>query len=315
MPELGVILPHFGRTAGPEAIRDISQAAEELGFASLWTADHISFPAEYTSAYPFSGDGRFPLPVDADFYEPFISMGFAAACTSRIKIGIGVCVVPHRRPLVLAKNVSTLDQLSGGRFILGAGVGWLREEIENLQADFTTRGRYTNEVLDLLKAGFEQPGPTTYVGKTFEVHDAWITPRLAGDRPLEVWIGGASKAAFRRTATYASTWFPHLKGASPEAIESGRAQVAALREDGSEPDMAMFLPVEVTDTDQNDPTPLWERWTVRGSLSEIAEVVRFYEGLGVGHVLLVFDGRVQRRIDTMRAIADLGLMPGAGAAS
>src|SRR5580698_6995204 len=137
---LGIHLPQIGRKAGPEGIKRAAIQAETLGFDDVWTSEHIITPAG--AMYP-------PSPL---FYDPVLTLTWAAAYTSRVGLGTSVLVLPMRHPLPLAKELATLQNLSGGRFILGAGVGWLEKEFEALGVPFHERGRRTDEGIAMMRA-------------------------------------------------------------------------------------------------------------------------------------------------------------------
>ena len=144
---LGIHLPHIGQKAGPEAIRDAAIQAEALGFADVWVSEHIIVPKE--RAYPPS----------AIFWDPVLTLTWAAAYTSRVGLGTSVLVLPMRHPLPLAKELATLQNLSGGRLILGAGVGWLEAEFEALGVPFRERGRRMDEGIAMMRAVWsDDPG-------------------------------------------------------------------------------------------------------------------------------------------------------------
>src|SRR5512146_3441497 len=152
--QLGIHLPHIGQKAGPDAIRRAAIQAEALGFADVWVSEHIIVPNE--RAYPPS----------AIFWDPVLTLTWAAACTSRVGLGTSVLVLPMRHPLPLAKELATLQNLSGGRLILGAGVGWLAAEFAALGAPFHERGRRMDEGIALMRAVWTQDPvtfPTQYI--------------------------------------------------------------------------------------------------------------------------------------------------------
>src|ERR1043165_1791147 len=140
---LGIHLPHIGRKAAPNTIRRAAIQAEELGFADVWVSEHIIVPQD--AAYPPS----------AIFWDPVLTLTWAAACTSRVGLGTSVLVLPMRHPLPLAKELATLQNLSGGRLILGAGVGWTEAEFEALGVPFRQRGRRTHEGIAMMRAVWE----------------------------------------------------------------------------------------------------------------------------------------------------------------
>ncbi len=121
----GVHLVAAGAMIEGGSIARVAMRAEELGYDSLWVSDHIVFPTELSSPYPYSPDGKLPLDPNNPLLEPFTVLSYAAAVTKTIKIGTSVIIVPYRDPIITAKIVSSLDVLSGGRFIFGVGIGWL----------------------------------------------------------------------------------------------------------------------------------------------------------------------------------------------
>src|SRR5580704_11592076 len=124
--EIGYFAVGIGPTVDPEWVRTVATTAERLGFSTIWAPEHVVLLDQYSSKYPYS-TGKFPWPTDIPIADPLTTLAYAAACTSKIRLATGICLVPEHNPLVLAKTAATLDRLSGGRFILGAGVGWLKE--------------------------------------------------------------------------------------------------------------------------------------------------------------------------------------------
>jgi probable F420-dependent oxidoreductase len=182
---LGVHLPHIGRKAGPEAIRRAAVQAEALGFADVWASEHIIVPKG--AAYP-------PSPI---FYDPVLTLTWAAAATRRVGLGTSVLVLPMRHPLPLAKELATLQCLSEGRLILGAGVGWLEAEFAALGAPFAERGRRMDEGIALMRAAWSQD-PVSFAARHIPaiVEEMRMLPQPAA--PIPIWIGGSSPPALRR---------------------------------------------------------------------------------------------------------------------
>ena len=157
--EFGVVLPHVGPQAREnvvERIQSISRHAETLGYHSLWVADHVVIPTVIESKYPYHPEGKFPIDPADDFLDPLTVLGYVAACTTRVRLGTGVLIIPYRHPVVTAKMVATLDVLSRGRIILGAGVGWMAEEFAYLDSPYRQRGARTDEYLKAMKALWTQ---------------------------------------------------------------------------------------------------------------------------------------------------------------
>ena len=135
----GVAFANIGPFVDPAEAVGLAQAAEAAGFESIWTVDHVVVPAGYRSTYPYDPSGRLPSGEGTVFPDPLIWLAYVAARTSTIRLGTGILIVPQRNPLVLAKELATLDSLSGGRMILGAGIGWLEEEFVALGVPFAGR--------------------------------------------------------------------------------------------------------------------------------------------------------------------------------
>jgi probable F420-dependent oxidoreductase len=183
--KLGIHLPHIGRKAGPDSIRRAAIQAEALGFDDVWVSEHIIVPK----------DGGYP--PSPNFWDPVLTLTWAAAVTSRVRLGTSVLVLPLRHPLPLAKELATLQNLSGGRLILGAGVGWLEAEFDALGVPFKERGRRMDEGIAMMRAVWSQD-PVTFESK-------WIPAKIESMRsqpqpvvPIPIWIGGSSDAAVKR---------------------------------------------------------------------------------------------------------------------
>jgi probable F420-dependent oxidoreductase len=212
---VGIHLPQYGRVAGSDAIRRAAQHAEALGFSDVWVSDHVVHPAAQSYPSPY-------------LYDPLLTLTWAAAATERIGLGTSVLVVPQYHPLWLANATSSLDALSGGRLTLAVGVGWSEAEFDALGQDFETRGRRTDEILDVLEACWSTD-PASYAGEFYRFEDIRVQPKPA--HPIEVWIGGSSEPAYRRAARHGSGF--QLIGLEPaDAAE----RVARLRRDHPDPD-------------------------------------------------------------------------------
>ena len=197
---IGAKLPHTGELAmrwGPARMAAMLEAA---GFDSLWVSDHVVFPHQTTSRYPFAADGRVTWPLDDPYLEPLIVLGAAAAATSRISLGTSVVIAPMRNPVLLAKQAATIDALSGGRLVLGVGAGWLREEFEALNADFDARGEVLDEWIQIARACWSgSAGP--FEGKHYRLPGP-IYCRPVPAAGIPVLVGGMSRRALRRAAAW-----------------------------------------------------------------------------------------------------------------
>jgi alkanesulfonate monooxygenase SsuD/methylene tetrahydromethanopterin reductase-like flavin-dependent oxidoreductase (luciferase family) len=191
---LGLILPNYGESLEPDRLASAALAAEEAGFDSGWVTDHLIVPAEHA-------------PVYGTIAESLVSLGFLAARTQRLALGVSALVVPQRNPLVALKQLTTLDLLSGGRIVTAVAAGWMEGEFALLGAGFERRGRLLDEWLELAVSAFEQmPGRVVFEGEFFSV-DGWLAPAL--DRPggPELWVAGVSRATLRR-ASRTGVWHP-----------------------------------------------------------------------------------------------------------
>ncbi|PYN06989.1 MAG: hypothetical protein DME02_13610 [Candidatus Rokuibacteriota bacterium] len=148
----GCHLPVYGPAATRETLVGFARRAEAVGFDSLWASDHVVLPWRIASRYPYNATGDFPLPPATDFLEPLTALALVAGVTERVALGTTVLVLPHRHPLLAAKMLATLDHLAPGRVILGAGVGWMREEIEALGAPYDRRGAWSDEAIRVMRA-------------------------------------------------------------------------------------------------------------------------------------------------------------------
>lgn len=186
---------------------ELAQAAEEAGFDSLWTVEHTILPGDYASVYPYAASGRVaggdsttPLP------DPLIWMSYIAAATKTIKLATGIIILPQHNPVIVAKQVATLDHMSGGRIILGIGVGWLKEEFDALGVPFEKRGRRTDEYIAAMRELWSAEAPT-YDGEFVRFKDAYCRPQPVGGS-VPIVIGGHSKAAARRAGRLGDGFFP-----------------------------------------------------------------------------------------------------------
>ena len=220
----GVHLVAAGKMIEGEKIARVAHRAEELGYDSLWVSDHIVFPAELRSPYLYSPDGKLPLDPSNPLLEPFTVLSYAAGITKTIKLGTSVIIVPYRDPLVTAKIVSSLDVLSGGRFIFGVGVGWLDEEFRALRQNLRDRSAQTREALLAMQACWTQEDPEFH-GKFFDFAGIKFAPKPRQKPHPPIWFGGNSLPALKRAVQLGNGW--HAVWQSPEEVAEN---VAILRD-------------------------------------------------------------------------------------
>jgi probable F420-dependent oxidoreductase len=206
------------------------RVAEDLGFESLWPVEHVVMPAEYASRYPYDPSGRMPIP-DAAIPDPLIWNTWIAATTSRIVLGSAMVILPQRNPVVLAKELATLDVLSRGRLVLGVGLGWLREEADAVGTNFGVRGRRADEYIEAMRALWKQR-VASFHGESIRFDAVKCNPLPT--RSIPIHIGGHTPAAARRAGRLGDGFLP--LGGGPEELASLRKIVeASAREAGRDP--------------------------------------------------------------------------------
>ncbi|MAP38478.1 MAG: hypothetical protein CL879_02565 [Dehalococcoidia bacterium] len=205
-------------------IAKLAQRAEESGFESLWVPEHSILPVNTESPWPGSPDGKIPK-VYADIVDPFIALSRASAVTTKLKLGTGICLVPERNPLLLAKEVATLDMYSQGRFLFGIGAGWLREETEIMGGDFAHRWSQTRESILAMKELWTTVG-SEYHGKYYDFPPVYSFPRSVQKPHPPVFLGGMAKNVFKRIIDYGDGWMPNR--VVPEDVQKGRATLDEL---------------------------------------------------------------------------------------
>lgn len=204
--EFGIAFANTGPFAEPGPAADFARAAEDAGFESLWTVEHVVVPKGYRSSYPYDPSGKMPGPEDSAIPDPLIWLTHVGAVTSRIRLATGIVILPQRNPVVLAKEVATLDHLTGGRVTLGIGVGWLEEEFDALGVPFAARGRRTDDHVAALRALWTQDAATHH-GEFVSFDECIVRPRPAqGSVPIHV--GGHTEASARRAGRLGDGYFP-----------------------------------------------------------------------------------------------------------
>jgi probable F420-dependent oxidoreductase len=231
--QFGCHLPVWGPGATRDALITLARRVEGMGFDSVWASDHVVIPFEIRSRYPYNATGDFPLPPTTNFLEPLTALAVVAGATERLQLGTTVLVLPHRHPVLAAKMLATLDHLAPGRVILGAGVGWMREEIELLGAPYDKRGAWTDEAIRIMRACWRNER-VSFRGQFFSFPEVGFNPRPPHGT-IPIWIGGHTERAMRRVAELGDGW--HAAFATPtvmrEGLERLRAACAKLGRDPS----------------------------------------------------------------------------------
>src|ERR1700691_6373604 len=202
--KVGYFAVGIGPFVDPAVIKLIATTTERLGFSTLWAPEHVVLLAEFSSRYPYSA-GEFPMPLETPINDPFTTLSFAAAVTSKIRLATGICLVPEHNPVILAKITATLDFLSGGRFILGTGIGWLEEEFEAIGVPWEHRGRRTREYIAAMRKLWGEE-VSSHKGEFVSFEGVRSNPKPSRGAELPVWFGGESAPALRRVAAYGNGW-------------------------------------------------------------------------------------------------------------
>ena len=217
--EFGIAFANTGPFSTTSGAVAIATAAEEAGFESLWTVEHVVVPADYESEYPYSPNGRMPGPEESPIPDPLVWLTWVGARTTTLRLGTGILILPQRNPVVLAKEVATLDVLSGGRVVLGVGIGWLEEEFDVIGVSFPDRARRTDEYVEVMRALWSQD-MATFSGETVDFRDVVMRP-LPVERHVPIVVGGHSPAAARRAGRLGDGFFP-AKGDLPTLLDEMR---------------------------------------------------------------------------------------------
>ncbi len=291
----GVALPGRGPLAKPDLILRIAERADALRFDSVFVTDHVVLPVSAArSRYPYAESGQFPGGMDQDYLEPLTLLAHLARATSRVRLGTSVLVIPYRNPVATAKMLATVDVLSGGRVILGAGTGWLQEEFEALAAPpFADRGRVTNEYLQIMRACWTK-SPVSFQGRYYSFPAVYVLPRPRQAGGIPIWIGGHTDSALRRAAELGDGWHP-IGLRPPARLEpaeyAGKVKQlhAYAREAGRDPSaitLTFRAPMQVLPSrgrrGAGSDRPLFQ-----GTSAQVVADLREYQALGVSH--FVFD--------------------------
>jgi probable F420-dependent oxidoreductase len=261
----GIAYANIGHFSRPDGAVALATAAEAAGFESLWTVEHVVVPHGYASTYPYAQDGKMPGGEEFPIPDPLVWLTWVGAHTTTLLLGTGVLVLPQRNPVVLAKEVATLDVMSGGRVLLGVGVGWLEEEFAVIGASFPDRGRRTDEYVEAMRALWSED-MATFSGDTVSFRQAILRPRPVNGR-VPVIIGGHTPAAARRAGRLGDGFFP-AKGDLPALLDELRAAAERAGRDPAD--------VEITSTGAS---------VLAGGERAVDEVGRLAE-LGVARLMI-----------------------------
>ncbi|WP_290059045.1 LLM class flavin-dependent oxidoreductase [Amycolatopsis solani] len=247
--KIGVNVPNFGPGTDPGVLRAWARTVEGLGYDLLMVSDHVAITPDVAGQYP------------APFYEPFTTLSWLAGVTERVRLGTTVLVVPYRHPLLVARMAANLDALSGGRLVLGAGIGWAKQEFDALGVPFRERGKLTTEYLRTIRAAWAD-------------HDDY----RAGSIPL--WLGGHSDAGLRRAIELGDAWHP-LRLTMP-GFREGLARLEKLAGDEPVPAFAPRILLRVTGSPVTGP----DRRAGEGTLEQVVDDLTQLRALGAETVVL-----------------------------
>ena len=267
--EFGCHLPVFGPAATRDVLLGFARRMEGLGYDSLWASDHVVLPFTIRSRYPYNATGDFLLPPTANFLEPLVTLALVAGATERVRIGTTVLVLPHRHPLLAAKMLATLDHLAPGRVIVGAGVGWMKEEIELLGVPYARRGAWSDEAIRVMRACWREER-VEHRGEFLSFEPVGMAPKPA-QGTIPIWIGGHTPRALQRVAELGDGW--HAAFTSAAEMKKSMGDLAeACRRAGRTP-ASLTISARLGLPARQDADPL------------VAEL-RALQELGVGHVIL-----------------------------
>lgn len=222
--KFGVILPYaIAPVASGEFAVAFAAAAEEQGFESIWVVEHVVMAVDYRSVYPYDPSGRSPFTADVVQPDPLVWLSYVAARTRRIRLATGVLILPQRNPLILAKELATLDRLSGGRMELGVGIGWVREEAEAVGSTFDDRGRRADEYIEAMRTLWREP-VASFAGEFVRFTRVVSEPRPVQPGGVPIVIGGHTAAAARRAGRLGDGFYP--LGVSAERLAELRRLMA-----------------------------------------------------------------------------------------
>jgi probable F420-dependent oxidoreductase len=283
MVSLGALLPNLGGFRDPAAPAAFAVRMEQLGYEYLFAGDHIALPVVPESRYVGSSTGVAEFTSESDIYEALTLISYLAGMTTTVRLGIAVQILPYRNPILNAKMVTTLDVLSGGRTVLGVGVGWCEEEFDALGADFAHRGRIVDEQIELFKQATSGE-QIEFAGTHFTVRGTKLLPRPAQLPHPPLWIGGISGPARRRAALLGDGWYPIRL--APAEIAAGRAEILERRAEAGLPTDTFTVTIGIPVHFGPEPLPPAFKAAIQGEQGEMAEQLDAYEQAGVDLVVV-----------------------------
>lgn len=268
--KFGIVLPNFGLDATHQTILATAQAAEALGFDSIWVTDHLALPVEDSDRF-------------GHIFEALSTLSWLAAKTERVHLGISTLVLPQRNPVEIAKSLATLDNLSRGRVIFTAGIGWSAGEYHNLGYEFSNRARRMDEALTLIRLLWGSSAPASFSGKYYHFDGLVLSPLPVQAGGIPILVAGDSPAALNRAVKYGDGWHPNSKPLTEFSIllQSVKAQL-----EGRDFEICMRMRVAFT----SEPLP---EAVLSGSPHHMRQMLTEYHRTGVTSVILYFPSETQ----------------------
>ncbi len=267
---VGINLINFGPGASPESLARSAELAESLGYHLVMISDHVAITPDVKARYP------------APFYDPFTTLGWLAGLTRSIELGTTVIILPYRHPLLTARMAANLDRLSGGRFILGVGVGWARQEFEALGLAFQRRGAIADDYLAAIKVAWTQD-VASYEGRFVSFKDVHTAPKPVRAPHPPIWVGGASDAALRRAIRYGNGWHP-IRIRIDWLRDTGLPRLREIARAAGQPPPALCPRIRLRLTESSLPEAV--RVAGEGTLDQVRADLGILQGLGAEYVLL-----------------------------
>jgi probable F420-dependent oxidoreductase len=276
---IGFALPNVGPVSTTEAVAKVAERAEALGYDSLWTIERLLWPVKPQTPYPATPDGSLP-----DAYkhvlDPLETLTFAAAHTKTIALGTSVLDIPYHNPVMLARRLTTLDQLSNGRLRLGLGLGWSKDEIDAVGADMKKRGAMADEFLPVLKAVWTS-NPVEFHGKFYHVPKSYIGPKPVQKPHPKIYMAAYAPAALKRLATMANGWNP--VGIPVDGMAQMFGNVKRMAKEAGRDPSSLELVVRANLEISDKPLPK-ERWIFSGNIDQIKEDLAGCRSIGAHEV-------------------------------
>jgi len=297
----------FGDPAGVDACLEVAQTAEDLGFDSVWTNDHIVVPSQIESRYPYNESGIFPAAPSVQCYEPLVMMAALAEATQQVDIGCSVLVIPYRHPAVTAKMLAAADCLSEGRIVLGAGVGWMREEFDALglsEEHFRRRGAVTNEYLRAMKELWTNSGPSSFAGRYVSFDQVGAYPKPVREGGIPIVIGGNGPAAGRRASRWGDGYHAAFQTPQQLAAEVDGVRSACRRDrrDPGELEISMLSGIQLSDLPREEEG----RQLLSGSPDQVVSDLLQFGRAGLEHLIATPTMRAETQLE--RVLAGLEFM-------